>query len=285
MQRLLEEVLRACHLDEAARIHHRDALAGLRHNPHVVGDEDDRQAKLAAKLGQELEDLVLHRHVERRRRLVRQDDLRRAGKCRRDDDALAHAAAEGMRIIVHAPLGRGNPDEAHQVDRAGARLGTRTNDAMLEHGLADLPPHRQHWVERRDGVLHDHRDPPATDPAQRAIRHRQQVLIAEHDAARGERLTGRRQPQDRAADHAFAGAAFADQSKALAFLKREGNVIDDGEQAARRRDLRLEVGDGEHGRHRTLSPRSRSATPSPSRLSASPTRTIARPAASPSTRP
>ncbi len=75
MQRLLEEVLCPSHLDETARIHHRNALAGLRHHPHVVRDEDDRQAKLPAQFGQELEDLVLHRHVERRRRLIRQDNL------------------------------------------------------------------------------------------------------------------------------------------------------------------------------------------------------------------
>ncbi len=179
MQRLLEEVLCPSHLDETARIHHRNALAGLRHHSHVVRDEDDRQAKLPAQFGQELEDLVLHRHVERRRRLIRQDNLWRAGKRRRNHNTLAHAAAEGMRIIVHAPLGRRDPDEAHQLDRAGARLGTGASDAMLQHGLADLPPHRQHRFERRDGVLHDHRNPPAADLAQRAIRHRQQVLAAE----------------------------------------------------------------------------------------------------------
>src|SRR5581483_11742339 len=74
--RLAEDLLHRAGLDDLPGVHHRDPPAGLRDHREVVRDEDDAEAELLAERPEELEDLVLDRHVERRRRLVAEDELR-----------------------------------------------------------------------------------------------------------------------------------------------------------------------------------------------------------------
>ena len=94
-------------------------------------------AELALQALQQREDLRLHGHVERRRRLVGDQQLRLVGERHRDHRALAHAAGELVRVLVDAPAGIGDPDEAQQLDRALARL--RLGDvAVGAHRLDQL---------------------------------------------------------------------------------------------------------------------------------------------------
>ncbi len=66
----------------------------------IVGDEQVRQAELLLEVLEEVENLRLHAHVERRDGLVADDevgvDRERAG----DADALALAAGEFVRVAV-----------------------------------------------------------------------------------------------------------------------------------------------------------------------------------------
>ena len=62
------------------------------HHPHVVGDEQDRGPHVISQLVQEVEDPRLDGDVERRRRLVGDDQLGAARHRHRDQDALAHSA-------------------------------------------------------------------------------------------------------------------------------------------------------------------------------------------------
>ena len=66
----------------------------------VVRDEDVRQVEVALQVLQEVEDLRLHRHVERRNRLVADDELRVDRESARDADALALTARELVREAV-----------------------------------------------------------------------------------------------------------------------------------------------------------------------------------------
>ena len=70
-----------------------------------MGDEDERRAALGREPLEELEDLRLDRHVEGRRRLVGDQQLRLQRERHRDHHALAHAARELMRVGVDALLG------------------------------------------------------------------------------------------------------------------------------------------------------------------------------------
>jgi hypothetical protein len=57
-------------LDDLAAIHHRDAIGAAGHDAQIVGDQDHRHPELPLEVGQQLQDLRLDRHVERRRGLV-----------------------------------------------------------------------------------------------------------------------------------------------------------------------------------------------------------------------
>ena len=60
------------------------------------------EPEVAPQLLEQLEDLGLRHHVERRRRLVADDQLRVAGERERDHHALAHAARELVRVLAGA---------------------------------------------------------------------------------------------------------------------------------------------------------------------------------------
>ena len=72
-RRLIERAL----FDDAAAVHHEDAIGDVGDNAEVVGHEDD-SVPLVAQLAQLLEDLRLDRHVQRGRRLVGDQQARRA---------------------------------------------------------------------------------------------------------------------------------------------------------------------------------------------------------------
>ncbi len=102
MPRIAEQRLDRRLLDDLAGIHHRHPLAGLGDHAHGMGDQHDRHAELVLHLLHQLQDLRLDGDVERRRRLVGDQELGLAGKRHGDHDALAHAAGELVRIVVHA---------------------------------------------------------------------------------------------------------------------------------------------------------------------------------------
>ena len=93
--------------------------AGLGDHAHVVRDQHHRRAVLAAQALQQRDDLRLDRHVERRRRLVGDDQLglggraparsRRAGACRPRTGAgtgRSAASAAGMPISFSSAMAR-----------------------------------------------------------------------------------------------------------------------------------------------------------------------------------
>ena len=101
-------------------IHDRDTLAGLRHHAEIMRHQHQRHAEFVLQAQQQAEDLILDRHVQRRGRFISQQQLRCAGECDGDHGALAHAAAELMRVLAQAGRPGGNPDQVKQLQRPGA---------------------------------------------------------------------------------------------------------------------------------------------------------------------
>ena len=86
MQRLLEDRRHRPFLDDAAEIHHDDALAEMAHHAEVVRDEHEGEPAPLPQLLEQHQDLRLHADVERRDRLVGEDRgrarARARGRCR-----------------------------------------------------------------------------------------------------------------------------------------------------------------------------------------------------------
>ena len=111
-------------LDHPADVHHGHAVADVPDHAQIVRDEQIGQPKLRLQIQQQVQDLRLHRDVERRDRLVGDHQARTQGQRARDADALALAAAERVREAPHVL--RPQPDAAQQVG----------------HPLLALPPAR-----------------------------------------------------------------------------------------------------------------------------------------------
>ena len=101
MQRRGVKVARRRGLDDPAEIHHRNALGDVLDNRQIVGDEEIGEPELLLQVLQQVDDLGLDRHVQRRHRLVADDQLGLDGERPRDADALALAAGELVRIASH----------------------------------------------------------------------------------------------------------------------------------------------------------------------------------------
>ena len=76
------------------------------------------EPKSRRSVADQLEDLRLDRHVERRRRLVGDQEVGVARERHRDHHALAHAARELVRVVVDAHARLGDADRVEQLDRA-----------------------------------------------------------------------------------------------------------------------------------------------------------------------
>src|SRR5690554_7158260 len=79
-----EHLVARAELDDLAAVHDRDAVREHLDDGEVVRDEDARETVFALQLGEELEHAGLDRDVERRGRLVRDEELGAQGECTGD---------------------------------------------------------------------------------------------------------------------------------------------------------------------------------------------------------
>ena len=203
-------------LDDLSAVHHRDAIRRLCDHAEIVRDEDDGHAHLALQLLEQLEDLRLNRHVQRRRRLVGDQHRRPARQRHGDHHALPHAAGQLVRILVDPLTGGRNTDALEHLDRARPRLPAR--HPFVEHErLDDLFAARVDGIQRGHRLLEDHRDFLAADRAHLLVGQRNEVAPLEQnpplDDSAG-RL--RNQLQYRERRHALAAARFADHGQRFA---------------------------------------------------------------------
>ena len=98
MLRVVEDVARRTALDDLTGVHDHDTLGDLGDHAEIVADEQDGDTRVGLDLTQHVEDMRLDRHVEGRRRLVGNQQRRFARQCHGDHHALAHAAAELVRV-------------------------------------------------------------------------------------------------------------------------------------------------------------------------------------------
>ena len=235
-------------LDDLALRHHADAVGDAPDDAEVVGDEQDRHAEARLQLLQERQDLRLHGDVERRRRLVCDEQLRLIGERHGDHHALALAAGELVRIGAEAARRVGNADLFEKLD--GPRPRRRAAEAaMHRENLADLPLDGVQRVERTHRLLEHHGDVVAAHPPQRPLVGLQHVLAVEDDLAGG--MAGGRigqQADDRQCRHRLAGPGFADDRQRLAPPDLEGDVVDRQRRGATLVECNGEIADGEEGR-------------------------------------
>src|SRR3972149_550777 len=150
-----EERLARRYLDELPGVHDSHAVGVLVDQGHVVRYEEDRCAGLFLHLADELQYLLLYRHVEGCRRLVGYEEVGLAGKGHRYHDPLALAAREAVRVFVKEPSRVGQLDLVEHL--YGREPGLCPALALVEDdGLHDLVAYCENRVQGGHGLLEYH---------------------------------------------------------------------------------------------------------------------------------
>ena len=205
-------------LDDLAKIHHRNPVRDMMHHAQIMRDEQVGQPEIFAQVPQQVQDLRLYGHVQRRDRLVADDEIGGQRQGAGDADPLPLAAGK---LVREAPGLAGAKPDARKKIAQPLLARNRIADAMDHQGLDDQLADGHPRVQRAERVLeHDLHAPP-----QRA--HLGGRRGPKVDAVEAYRTRGRlEQPQDQASRRGLAAAAFADQPQRLALGDVEADVVD-----------------------------------------------------------
>lgn len=80
--------------------HARGAIAHMIDHVRIVADQHHRQAIILFEIVKQVQDLGLYRHIQRRRRLIQQQDLRLQQQGAHNGHALTLSAGQLMRIAI-----------------------------------------------------------------------------------------------------------------------------------------------------------------------------------------
>src|SRR4051794_4681780 len=269
MARVFEQAVDIGFFHHLAGIHDDDALRGLRHHAHRMGDQHDGHAEAVLHVLQQIEDLRLDGDVERGGRLVGDDELWLAGQRHGDHDALAHAARKLMRVIVQAAGGIGDLHQLEHLHRAGERVLVGEALVAAKH-LGDLLADGEHRVERGHRLLENETDILGPDVVQFVACERHEIAALEQDLAFDDAARRHRdQLQDRHRGDGLAAAGFADHAERLALVEGDVDAVDRLQHAVVGGEVSLQALDLEQRRHQiTRLASSASRMPSPMKLMA-----------------
>jgi hypothetical protein len=214
---MVEDVRCRALLDHAPRAHHDDLVGQRPDDPQIVADEQIRQGVARLELAEQVDDLRLHRHVERGRRLVEHYEPRPEDHGAGDRDALALAAGELVGVAIAA---RGIEADLDQrlVDEPATLIPGPAELVHRQSLLEDLRD-RQARRQRAERVLkHDLHLPP-----KRTKILRRDALDLSTDELN--RSLAPLQPEQREPQRGLARAAFPDHADGVAFAHRDADAV------------------------------------------------------------
>ena len=212
-------------LDNDAEIHHGDAVGDVFYDGKIVRDENVGEPEPVLQIAQQVQDLRADRHIQRRHRLVADDEFRFHRERAGNGDALALAAGEFVGIATRKA--RLEPDQAQQfLDPFTAACGR--NQVVQAQGLGQDLAHGHARIERGIGILKD--DLRVAAEGAQLVRVQGQEIAALEANVAGIRLD---QPQHQPAHGGFAAAGLADQRQRLAGIDAEADAVDRPDERGR----------------------------------------------------
>ena len=224
--RLLDHLADETFLDHIAEFQHHDPVGHLRHHRQVVGDVDGRGVELFDDVLDGGQDLDLGGHVERRRRLVEDDEVGPTGHGHGGHRALQLAARDLVRIAEADILRVRQPETPIELLGVLLGLGARLH-AVLHGHLAVLLDQLVRRVERGRGTLRHIGDARPAKLSQILFPGLAQVHAVEHDGAVGDPAAGFRVTHGGDADGRLARAGLADQAQNLATTQSNIDAMHD----------------------------------------------------------
>ena len=239
-----------CRFSDPAGIHHDYPIGPSGHDAEIVRDQQDRHAAGDAQAIKQFEDLRLDGDVECRGGFIGHQQLGLARERDGDHHALAHPAAQLVRITVDSFRWVGDPHFAEQCDGPLPRVRA-IHRLVGTDRLGDLCPDAHHRIEGGQRILEDHRDASAAITPEFALGQSGEVGALEANVGRGIELrTWRKQPRECQASERLAAARLAHQGHDLARRHREAHPVDrDDRRAVVAAESDAQVGDVEQRGH------------------------------------
>ena len=201
-----------------------------------MGDEQVGQPVVAAEIQHQAQELGPDRYVKHRDGLIGYDQLGVHHECPRDDDPLALAAGQLVRVAEGELAGRAQPGALEGGRDPGLLLGSRLDQVVDLERLGHEVVDRLLRVERLVWVLEDDLDPPAVLAELRHAPPVADVLAIEDDLAAG--LPG--ELDDHPAGRRLARARLPHQGQDLALGDRQVDPVHGPDVAARPAQERVE---------------------------------------------
>ena len=205
-------------------------------------DHDDGRLELVPHPVDEVQNLSLNGHVERRRRLVGDEEVGAQAQAHRDHRALAHPAGELVRVLLRAVFRPWDADPIEHVDRACERV-LRGHVLMSLDRFCDLLAHLVQRMERRHWILEDHADLGTADAAELVGAELQQVLAAEQDLAGNVGGFPIEQAHEGKEGDALPRSGLPHHTEPFACVEREAHAVDRLDDAVSGWELDAEVFD------------------------------------------
>ena len=208
MLRALQNLQCRTGFDDTTLAHHDQMLGALGGQAQIVSDEKNGGAEFRSQTVEVVEDLTLDGDVERRRRLVRDQEFRTSGQPDRDQCALTHTARELVRVLAQPTLGFGEAGLLEQF--GGPNLGCLAlGNSVGGQSFLDLEAHFPHGIQIRHRVLRNQTDLAAPDVDEVLLRKFRDVLAVEDDLACRHLAGAGKQIDDRVGGGGLTGARFA----------------------------------------------------------------------------
>ena len=189
-----------------------------------MGDKNDGGAQLFVYGPEQVQDLGLDSYIQGGGGLIRDEQLRVAQKSDGDHDALAHAAGQLKGILLQSGLRAGDAHGAQHLDRHLVGLGLGDLLVEADH-LSKLVSNGKQGVQADHGLLKDHGDLVAPDPAHLALGLGEQLFPVEADAPGDLSGRGGQQAYDALGSDTFARAGLPHQTQFLPFFQGEADVV------------------------------------------------------------
>ena len=205
-------------LDDPAEIHDAHAVRDMAHGRQVVADEQIGQPEFVLQVPHQVQDLRLDRNIERRGRLVANQEFRIAGKGAGNRNALALAAGKLVRILLAVRRRKAHLRQQAADPLAQFRPSIRQPECpeRLRNDVVH-PPAR---VEAGIGVLEDHLHPA---PAAGALGRREPGKVqAVEQHAPGSRAV---EAHDQPGDGGLPATGLADERQRFPLRDRKGNAV------------------------------------------------------------
>lgn len=227
----LKDIVPVAEFNQVSRIHDGDMIGDSRDDGEIVRNEKHGKAKPRTKIGKEIENLCLYRHVERCGWLIGDQQARPVDDRHGNHDALPHSARKLMWVIASTAEGVGNGYVIHCFDGTLGSLAFG-NWLVGKDGFGDLIAHAHDRVERGHGFLKNHGNLRTAQAAHGIAGKLREIARPsfgrEQDFSTDLCLRGK-QPHDGERSERFAGTRFADEAEDFAGGDGETEIADGGE--------------------------------------------------------